>query len=166
MTAAMARHVRSIDDESVGARVLPDVLDFMQLLWAVAHGLERTSKRMARDLGVTGPQRLVLRVVGLFPGLSAGELAAILRRHPSTLTGMLQRLVAQGLLRRTEHPRDRRRAVLRLAPRGRRASLVGGGTIEAAVGNALHDVGPRGRTVTRRLLERLAHHLDRAESVL
>jgi DNA-binding MarR family transcriptional regulator len=63
----------------------------MQLLGSVAHGLEKTSKRMAGDFGITGPQRLALRVVGLFPGVSAGELAAILRVHPSTLTGVLQR---------------------------------------------------------------------------
>jgi DNA-binding MarR family transcriptional regulator len=65
----------------------------MQLLWAVVHELEITSKRMTGEIGVTGPQRLVLRVVGLFPGLSAGELATILHLHPSTLTGVLQRLV-------------------------------------------------------------------------
>ena len=90
---------------------LPDVLQFMQLLWAVVHGLETTSKRMAGDLGVTGPQRLALRVVGLFPGVSAGDLAAILHVHPSTLTGVLQRLVAQRWLLRVDDPRDR--AVLR-----------------------------------------------------
>jgi hypothetical protein len=31
------------------AASLPDVLQFMQLLWAVVHGLERTSKRNPRD---------------------------------------------------------------------------------------------------------------------
>ena len=40
------------------AASLPDVLQFMQVLWAVVHGLEKTSKRMAGELGVTGPQRL------------------------------------------------------------------------------------------------------------
>src|SRR5688500_4376498 len=99
---------------------LPDVLQFMQLLWAVVHGLERLSKQMAGDVGVTGPQRLVLRVVGLFPGMSAGDLATVLHVHPSTLTGVLQRLVAQRMLVRVAAPSDRRRAVLRLTPRGAR----------------------------------------------
>src|ERR687890_2367311 len=90
---------------------LPDVLEFMQLLWAVVHGLEKTSKKMNEAIGVTGPQRLVLRVVGLFPGLSAGDLAAILHVHPSTLTGVLQRLVAQRWLKRVGDCQDRRRAV-------------------------------------------------------
>src|SRR5690554_6313711 len=108
---------------------LPDVLQFMQLLWRVVHGAERASKRMAGELGLTGPQRLVLRVVGLCPGLSAGELAATLHVHPSTLTGVLHRLAAQGLVARAEDPLDRRRAVLRLTPRGRRANGSRGRTV-------------------------------------
>jgi DNA-binding MarR family transcriptional regulator len=139
---------------------LPDVLQFMQLLWAVVHGFETTSKRMTSDMGVTGPQRLVLRVVGLFPGMSAGDLAAVLHVHPSTLTGVLQRLAAQRLLRRVDDPRDRRRAMLRLTARGVRVNTTRQGTIEAAVGEALDDVTVHDRTATRRVLERLAECLE------
>ena len=142
---------------------LPDVLQFMQLLWAVVHGVERISKRMTTEMGVTGPQRLVLRVVGLFPGLSAGDLAATLHVHPSTLTGILQRLVAQGLLQRVEDARDRRRAVLRLSARGSRVNSVNHGTVEAAVAAALDGLSDRDRAATRRVLERLAEMLAPAE---
>lgn len=140
---------------------LPDVLQFMQLLWAVVHGVERTSKRMTGEMGVTGPQRLVLRVVGLYPGLSAGDLAGVLHVHPSTLTGVLQRLIAQRLLARSHDPRDRRRAVLRLTTRGARANNARRGTVEAAIAAALDGTSDRDRVVTRRVLERLAVHLDR-----
>jgi DNA-binding MarR family transcriptional regulator len=138
---------------------LPDVLQFMQVLWAVVHGLEKTSKRMNADLGLTGPQRLVLRVVGLFPGLSAGDLAAILHVHPSTLTGVLKRLVGQGRIERIDDPSDRRRAVLRLAPRGARANAVSHGTVEAAVARALDGVTERDGDAARRVLERIAQQL-------
>jgi DNA-binding MarR family transcriptional regulator len=138
---------------------LPDVLQFMQLLWAVVQGVQRASKRMAGQIGVTGPQRLVLRVAGLIPGLSAGDLAAVLHVHPSTLTGVLQRLVDQRLLVRLDDPRDRRRAVLRLTARGRRVNATGHGTVESAVAEALETVTPRDRAATRRVLERLASHL-------
>jgi DNA-binding MarR family transcriptional regulator len=142
---------------------LPDVLQFMQLLWAVVHGLERRSKQMRNHIGVTGPQRLVLRVVGLFPGLSASELSTILHVHPSTLTGVLQRLVTQRLLKRVENPRDRRRAILRLTKRGLRANRVRGGTVESAVAETLQGITMHDRTATKRVLERLAHHLKPGE---
>src|ERR1041384_4165656 len=83
---------------------LDPILDFMRLLWSVEHGLQRLSKQMEAEIGITGPQRLVLRVVGQFPGLSAGELAHIVRLHPSTITGILQRLVAGGGLERARDP--------------------------------------------------------------
>jgi DNA-binding MarR family transcriptional regulator len=134
----------------------------MRLLWAVVHGLETTSKRMAHAIGVTGPQRLVLRVVGLFPGISAGDLSAILHLHPSTLTGILRRLVAQRLVSRVDDPEDRRRAVLRLTARGARANTITRGTVEAALTQALDSVSDRDRLAARRVLERLADHLDRS----
>jgi MarR family transcriptional regulator, organic hydroperoxide resistance regulator len=139
---------------------LPDVLQFMQLLWAVVHGLEKTSKRMAGDLGVTGPQRLALRVVGIFPGVSAGDLAAILRVHPSTLTGVLQRLAAQRWLLRVDDPGDRRRATLRLTARGARVNAARRGTVESAVADTLKSVTARDRAATKRVMERLTHHLE------
>lgn len=151
------------NDKEAGAgasAALPDVLQFMQLLWAVVHGLEKTSKRMTGEIGVTGPQRLALRVAGLFPGLSAGDLATILHVHPSTLTGILQRLVSQKLLTRLDDPRDRRRAVLRLTSRGARVNAVSRGTVEAAVAEALKGISDRDRAATRRVLQRLAMHLE------
>jgi DNA-binding MarR family transcriptional regulator len=131
----------------------------MQVLWAVVQGLEQTSKRMRAHIGVTGPQRLVLRVVGLFPGLSAGDLAAILHVHPSTLTGVIQRLVTQGLLVRADDPRDRRRAILHLTKRGRRANATRRATVESVVAAALDGVSKRNREAARGVLERLAQHL-------
>jgi DNA-binding MarR family transcriptional regulator len=141
---------------------LPDVLDFMQRLWALAHGLERTSKHMTGAIGVTGPQRLVLRVIGLFPGLSAGELAGILHLHPSTVTGVLRRLVAQRLVDRVVDPRDRRRAVLHLTARGVRANAVQRGTVETAIARALRGVSARDRAAARRVLDCVTRHLGPA----
>lgn len=144
---------------------LPDALQFMQLLWALVHGLDRTSKRMIKDIGVTGPQRLVLRVVGLFPGLSAGELATVLHVHPSTLTGVLQRLVAQRLLTRSRAPHDQRRAVLHLAPLGVRINSAHRGTVESAIAQALRGIGARDRAATKRVLARLTQHLESAGTI-
>jgi len=132
----------------------------MRLLWALVHALERTSKRMTGDIGVTGPQRLVLRVVGLFPGVSAGDLATVLHVHPSTLTGVIQRLVAQGLLARADDPGDHRRAVLCLTRRGLLANAVRQGTVEAAIARALDAMSQRDRTTAKRVLSRLAVFLQ------
>jgi len=98
-------------DEAAIADLGP-VLQFMRLLWGVDHALQRASKHMARSLGVTGPQRLVIRIIGRSPGISAGLLARILHVHPSTLTGVIERLERHALLRRRHDPTDGRRVPL------------------------------------------------------
>ncbi|WP_438030478.1 MarR family winged helix-turn-helix transcriptional regulator [Sorangium sp. So ce233] len=125
---------------------LGEVLDFMKLLWAVDHGLQSTSKRMEAKMGVTGPQRLVIRIVGRYPGISAGQLAEIMQLHPSTLTGVLKRLQERGIIERRVDPKDGRRALLGLTARGRELDSLRTGTVEAAVRQAL-------KTMPRRKLE-------------
>jgi MarR family transcriptional regulator, organic hydroperoxide resistance regulator len=120
-----------------------EVLDFMRLIWAVSHGLHATSKRMDRTLGVTGPQRLVIRILGRRPGVSAGELAEILHLHPSTLTGVLRRVQERGLIARASEPHDRRRARLHLTDKGRRFDVLMKGTVEAAVAEAIQGMPRR-----------------------
>lgn len=150
---------RSIADEKYS---LDPVLDFMRLLWSVEHGLQRMSKRMEGELGITGPQRLVLRVVGRFPGLSASELAHIVRLHPSTITGILQRLVAGGLLARTRDPADTRRVRLWLKPRAVAFTRTARGTVEKAVRRALADAGQSNVRAARKVLTEVAQRLNQS----
>ncbi|MEO6600082.1 MAG: MarR family transcriptional regulator [Polyangiaceae bacterium] len=112
-------------------------LGFMRLLWSVAHGLESASKQMQAQVGVTGPQRLVIRIIGHYGHVSAGDLAHVLRLHPSSLTGVLRRLEQAGFIAREADPKDRRRAVLRLTKTGERLDAQRAGTVEAAVRAAL-----------------------------
>jgi DNA-binding MarR family transcriptional regulator len=139
---------------------LDPILDFMRLLWSVEHGLQRMSKRMETDIGITGPQRLVLRVVGRFPGLSAGELAHIVRLHPSTITGILQRLVARGLLERKRDPHDSRRARLHLRARASTYTRVTHSTVERAVTQALTRAGATNVLAARKVLVEVARALE------
>jgi DNA-binding MarR family transcriptional regulator len=139
---------------------LGEALEFMRLLWAVDHGLQQRSKRMTAAFGVTGPQRFVIRVLGRFPGLSAGHLAQVLHLHPSTLTGILDRLERKGLLSRRTDPEDRRRAVLGLTAMGRRLDVDSRGTVESLVMEALAGQPPRQVQAARDVLAAVASGLD------
>jgi|SRR5688572_20262644 DNA-binding MarR family transcriptional regulator len=139
---------------------LDDVLAFMRLMWAVDHALQRTSKRMKATLGVTGPQRLVVRIVGKFPGLSATQLAGFLYIHPSTLTGVLKRLERQGLIRCRPDPRDRRRRLLGLTARGRLVDSQMNGTVEAAVRATMHTLRAAEFDAARKVLETIVKRLE------
>ncbi len=139
-----------------GASSLGPVLDFLRLLWAVDHGRISISKRMQRKLGVTGQQRLVVKLVGQRPGISAGALADILHVHPSTLTGVLRNLVERGALERMRDPSDTRRALFRLTEKGRKLDAIRSGTVEARLRSALASIPQIEITVASRVLARLA----------
>jgi DNA-binding MarR family transcriptional regulator len=138
------------------AHGLGEVLEFMRVVWALDHALQSRSKRMTRTVGVTGPQRLVLRIIGRFPGLPAGQLAELLHLHPSTLTGILQRLERRKLVRRSRDLGDRRRALLTLTSVGRRFDRETEGTVESAVATALGRAPARKVAAAREVLMALA----------
>ena len=139
---------------------LDETLDFMRLLWSIEHGLQKQSKRMEAELGLTGPQRLVLRIVGQFPGISAGALARIVRLHPSTITGILQRLVKRRLLRRERDPADSRRTRLWASPSARQYTRRSSGTVEDTVRRVLAGIGPQHTRGARAVLTELARALN------
>jgi DNA-binding MarR family transcriptional regulator len=137
------------------------VLDFMRLLWAVDHALQSSSKRMEATYGITGPQRLVVRIVGRFPGIAAGRVAEILHVHPSTLTGILKRLESRGILQRKSDPRDARRALFGLTPKGKKLDTLRTGTVEQAVRRVLAN-GPEKVAASQEILAALTDELDAA----
>ena len=109
------------------------VLAFIRVMWSVDHELQRVSKRMVGSIGLTAPQRLALRFIGLNPGVTPGQLAELLHLHPGTVTGIVSKLSALALVARERSTDDTRRVHLRLSAAGQRLNRVRRGTVEAAV---------------------------------
>lgn len=151
------------ENDSIGLPSLPalgPVLSFLRLLWAVDHTLQRSSKRIRKERGVTGPQRLVVCLIGRFPSISSGKLADILHLHPSTLTGILKRLERKGLIDRCRDPRDGRRFLLGLTVRGHRIDVETEGTVEAAIQTCLQEFPPETIQAVRQVLARMTQVLE------
>lgn len=138
-----------------------ETLQFMQRMWDFVHALDVRSKRMSVRIGVTGPQRLVIRLVGQKPGQTASDIATMLGKHPSTLTGVLARLEARNLILREIDPKDRRRARFKLTPGGKKINTLNKGTVEAATRRALNRVSPTAIDTTLDLVAKLVEELER-----
>jgi len=140
------------------------VLGFMRALWEVDHSLATASKRMKRTLGVTGHERLVLRIVGEIPGVTPGELAELMHLDPSSLTGLLHRLVRRKLVARRPDPEDARKAHLVLTAEGAAHDRARTGTVEAAVQAALDVLAPRDVATAVVVLGAISRALDQVAS--
>ena len=140
---------------------LDATLSFMRALWGLHHELRLGSKRMESRFGLTGPQRLVVRIIGHLPGASAGSVSTVLNLHPSTLTEILKELERRGLVKRRAHADDRRRAILVLTPKGRRIDRLQTGTVEASVREAMRSLPRRKVEATEEVLAALTRQLAR-----
>jgi DNA-binding MarR family transcriptional regulator len=121
--------------EQVAASDYPlgPALEFLRRLWRLDQAPERLSTRMEKRLGVTAQQRLIVRCLGKYPGLTAGHLANLLHVDPGTVSVSLKRLERKGLLKRHVDPRDQRRVSLGLTAKGRAVDRPAQGTLEDAV---------------------------------
>ena len=87
------------------AYVLDSSLEFMRLLWSIEHNLQRMSKRMKREMGITVPQRLVTRGYLERTSDPGDSRRARLRlkpsgvRHTRIAAGTVERAVASALER-------------------------------------------------------------------
>lgn len=143
-----------------GPERLGPVLGFMRALWEVNHGLESASRRMRARLGVSGPERLVVRIVGEMPDVSPSELAEMMHLDRSSLSGLLERMVTRGLVSRRVDEHDARRSHLRLTSAGASVDRLRAGTVEAAVETLLETLPPRDIATVQVVLAALARNLE------
>jgi DNA-binding MarR family transcriptional regulator len=88
-------------------------------IYSAGMAIQRVYKPLLDDLGLTYPQYLALNVLWREDKLTVGSIAERLALESSTLTPLLKRLEAAGLLRRTRSPANERQVVVALTDKGR-----------------------------------------------
>src|SRR5688572_25229914 len=83
-------------------------------IWA----MRTHSTRALLKAGITGPQTGVLWFLHEYKELSLARLAHLQGGTPANMTGMIQRLEREGLVRRKPHPTDRRVRMVELTAEG------------------------------------------------
>ncbi|NUP04946.1 MAG: MarR family transcriptional regulator [Polyangiaceae bacterium] len=79
----------------------------------------RLTKQAAREVGLTGPQLTVIKLLDTFGDLSLSTLSERIRAQNSTVTGIIDRMEREGLVLRERSTSDRRVVFIRLTPKGR-----------------------------------------------
>ena len=77
-------------------------------LYAATNAITRSYRGVLGELGLTYPQYLVLVALLDVPSMTSSELARALRLDAGTLTPMLKRLNAAGLIHRSRRAGDER----------------------------------------------------------
>jgi DNA-binding MarR family transcriptional regulator len=94
------------------------IQECMQDLRRIVKVLENYSLSVEKRFGLTGPQLWALWELGRMGPLALKDLAARMCLDPSTVVGVVDRLVAKGMLTRNPDTADRRRISLVLTVKG------------------------------------------------
>lgn len=96
---------------------VPDMICFS--LYSAAHAMQQAYKPLLDDLGLTYPQYLTMTALWVQDGQTVGALGETLHLESNTLTPLLKRLEAQGLLTRQRAKQDERQVLIHLTEAGR-----------------------------------------------
>lgn len=88
-------------------------------LYSATHAMQHAYKPLLEALGLTYPQYLALVALWGANGQTVGQLGQVLQLESNTLTPLLKRLEAQGLVARARDAKDERQVRVSLTDAGR-----------------------------------------------
>lgn len=122
----MDQHMNTVTDyETATERCKAELRLWLRLLSCTNLIENAVRTRLRETFDMTLPQFDLMAALERAPdGLTMGELSRRLMVSSGNVTGITERLVAEGLVAREPSPTDRRAFVVKLTPAGRRAFLA------------------------------------------
>jgi DNA-binding MarR family transcriptional regulator len=114
-------------------RLVGDAERVMNALRRLVRALRVSTVAVQRTSGISGAQLFVLRALVERPGQSMRDLVERTLTSQSTVSEVVARLIARGLVARRAAPDDGRRAVLNPTPAGRALGRAAPPTVQAAL---------------------------------
>ena len=95
------------------------ISEIMQSLRRIFKAIQDYYYEVSDKFGITGPQLWALKTISKHESLPLGELSKKMYLHPSTITGLIDRLEKKGYVERDRDQRDRRVVKILLTPKGK-----------------------------------------------
>lgn len=96
------------------------ISEIMQSLRRIFKAIQDYSHEVSNKFGITGPQLWALKTISQNGKLSLGKLTKKMYLHPSTITGVVDRLEKKGYVSRDRCQGDRRVTNVKLTPQGKK----------------------------------------------
>jgi DNA-binding MarR family transcriptional regulator len=105
------------DGNGPGQRDFED--EVLSALKRIIRAVDLHSRHLLARHGLSSPQLICLRELARGGSMLAGQLANRVNLSPATLSGIVDRLEARGLIRRVRQQDDKRRVMVELSEEGR-----------------------------------------------
>jgi DNA-binding MarR family transcriptional regulator len=143
---------------------VPPLDDFLCFaVYSTGFAFNRVYRKLLAQLGLTYPQFLVMAALWGEDGPTVGALGEKLSLDTSTLTPLLKRLEAMGLVDRRRSTQDERRVIVTLTPNGAALRAQAGEVMRCVFDAA--DLDPAEFARLTRDIQALRRNLERAAEV-
>ncbi len=96
------------------------ISEIMQSLRRIFKAIQLYSQEVSQNFGITGPQLWALKILSINGSLPLGQLSQKMYLHPSTISGVVDRLEQKGYVVRDRGHEDRRVVMVQLTPKGKK----------------------------------------------
>jgi DNA-binding MarR family transcriptional regulator len=138
----------TIEDEIVAA------------LRRIIRAVDLHSRHLVQEVGLTWPQLATLRAAERLGDCSIGSLARAVHLGQPTLTGIVQRLVRSGCVKRSPHEQDGRSVKISITPTGRALLADAPSLLQDRFHAELSKLKDWERSQTLASLQRIAEMMD------
>jgi DNA-binding MarR family transcriptional regulator len=137
--------------------------DILRSLRRITRAIDLHSKQLMAHCGLTGPQLVCLRTIGRESALTLSGLARAVSLSQATVTGIVDRLVDRGLVRRRRVPTDRRSVSISVTDAGRELIASAPSPLQERFSSRLAALSEADRMSLSAALERVVQMMDGAD---
>ncbi len=138
----------------------PVANDTLRAIRRILRATDMGGRKLAAATGLTPSQLLVLQRIERDGGITPSVIAADLEFGQATVTNIVDRLVADGLVTRRRSERDKRQVLLAATEAGRSLLERAPDLLQARFRAGFETLPPWEQAMMLAALERLAHILD------
>ncbi len=157
-------HCEAILDPDMEGADLPIEDRILRLLRRISRAVDIHSRQLSVQQGLTGPQLVCLRELRGSGRLTPSDLAKEVSVSQATVTGILDRLEARGLVHRERNPEDKRRVLVGLTERGQEAVSLAPQPLQARFARRLGNIPFDEQARIERVLEQIVEMMEVAEA--
>lgn len=134
--------------------------EILVALRRIIRAVDLHSRRLIQKTGLSGPQVVLLQIMGQGGTVTAGELARRASLSQATVTTILDRLEERGLVQRQRSADDKRRVHVALTEKGNEALAIAPHLLQDNFVKAFTALPDWEQHLLIASLERVAHMMD------
>lgn len=137
--------------------------ELLVALRKVIRAIDMRSRQLNKDVGLTGPQLLVLQEVGKNPGIMVKQIAQSINLSPATITSILDRMESRALVNRVRSTEDKRKVGVFLSETGQAALAAAPLPLQEHFLNRFNRLEEWEKSLMVSTMQRIATMMDAAE---